>query len=83
MLSSAALVKLKLPVTTTARSTIMTLLWAMAWWASIAVGMPEWRRKSASEYFSVRWLLSRITATSTPRWWASARALAIGVDVKL
>src|ERR1035441_2490532 len=54
--SSAALVKLKEPVRTMQSSMIMTLLWAMACWASMSVGMPLCWRKSASEYFSVRWL---------------------------
>lgn len=54
--SSAARVKLKEPVRTTHSSMIMILLCAMACWASINVGMPLFLRKSASEYFSVRWL---------------------------
>ena len=80
--SSAAFVKLKLPVMTVASSIIMILLWAMACLASILVGMPTFTRKSTSLYFSDRWLLSMMAWTFTPRLWASSRALAIGADVK-
>ena len=59
-------------------SITMILLWAMACLASIKIGMPACRTKSADEYFSPRWLLSRMTSTSTPRLWASTRALAMG-----
>ena len=34
------------------------------------------------KYFSVRWLLSKITWIFTPRLWASTRALAMGTLVK-
>src|SRR5581483_8066105 len=47
------------------------------------VGMPACWRKVAEEYFSVRWLLSRITCTLTPRSWAATSALAMGAEVKL
>src|SRR5215475_14190404 len=79
----AAFVKVKLPVRTVLPSMIITLLWAMACSASIMVGTPWFARKSAEEYFSVRWLLSRMTWTWTPRLWASSSALAIGAEVKL
>ena len=52
LLDSAALVKLKLPVMTSEESITMTLLCAMAWTASIQVGMPAWATKSAELYFS-------------------------------
>ncbi len=77
------MVKLKLPVMTVASSITMTLLWAMACLASIFVGIPTLTRKSASLYFSVLWLLSRMTSTFTPRLCASSNALAMGADVKL
>src|SRR6266511_1239195 len=53
----------------------------MACWASIWVGMPELARKSAAEYLSVRFDLSRMASTRTPRFLASTRAFAIGADV--
>ena len=81
--SSAALLKLNEPVTTTAKSMIITLLWAMACLASIQTGIPAFLMKVALEYRSVRWLLSRITLTETPRLCASLSAAAIGADVKL
>ena len=40
-------------------------------------------RKSASLYFSVRWLLSRMTWMLTPRLCASTSALAMGAEMKL
>ena len=49
LFSSAAFVKLKLPVMTTSPSRIMILLWAMACLASISVGMPACSTKSAAE----------------------------------
>jgi hypothetical protein len=79
---SATLVKLKDPVRTTAPSMIMILLWAMACLSSIRVGMPACATKSAEDYFSVRWLLSRMISTRTPRRGASTKALAIGAEVK-
>jgi hypothetical protein len=39
LFSSAAFVKLKLPVITVSPSMMITLLWAMACWASILVGI--------------------------------------------
>ena len=57
------LAKLTLPVRTASPSTTMTLLGEMAWLTSMFVGTPWLARKSAEEYFSVRWLLSRITCT--------------------
>jgi hypothetical protein len=63
--SSAALVKLNDPVITVSRSMIMILLWAMAWRASMKVGILELARKVAELHFSVRWLLSRIASTVT------------------
>jgi hypothetical protein len=54
VLSRLGLVKLKLPVRTVSPSMMMTLLWAMAWLASIMTGTPWFARKSAEEYFSAR-----------------------------
>jgi len=48
---------------------------------SILGGMPELARKSADAYWSLFWLLSRITSTFIPRLWASRRALAILYEV--
>src|SRR6266540_3737328 len=63
-------------------SMTMILLWAMACWASIRVGMPALARKSATEYLSVRFDLSRMASTRIPRFWASTNALAMWADVK-
>src|SRR5262249_51513116 len=75
--------KLKLPVMTVSPSTAMTLLWLIACSASMRVGISELARKSAAEYLSVRFDLSGIASTRTPRFLASTRAFAIGADVKL
>jgi hypothetical protein len=40
------------------------------------------KKKVAEEYFSVLWLLSRITSTFTLLLGAFSRALAMGEDVK-
>ena len=45
--SSAALLKLKLPVMTVLPSSRMTLLWAMACLESMKTGMPWWRKNVA------------------------------------
>jgi hypothetical protein len=45
-------------------------------------GNPELSRKSAEEYFSLLWLLSKRTSTFTPLLCAFKRALAMGADVK-
>jgi hypothetical protein len=74
--------KVKAPMMTVSPSMTITLLWAIACSASIIVGTPWFARKSAEEYFSVRWLLSRMTWTWMPRLCASSRALAIGAEVK-
>jgi hypothetical protein len=50
-------------------------------WESILVRMPELAIKSAAEYCFLLWLLSRITATLTPRLRAFRRAFPIGADV--
>ena len=80
---SADFVKLKLPVVTVWPSITMTLLWAILWAESINVGTPPLVRNVADEYLSPRWLLSRITWTSTPLCFAPTRARAIGELVKL
>ena len=49
--------------------------------SQVFVGMPALITKSADEYFSVLWLLSRMTSTWTPRLWALTKALAIGTLV--
>jgi hypothetical protein len=43
--------------------------------------MPEWARKSAAEYLSVRFDFSRMASTRTPRLLASTRAFSIGAEV--
>jgi hypothetical protein len=75
--------KIETPRMTVSPSMIITLLCEMAWLASIIVGPPWFARKFAEKYFPVRWLLSRMTWTYTPRLWAFSRALASGADVKL
>ena len=80
--SSAAFVKLKLPVMTVWPSMTMILLWAIGCLRRSCVGMPAWSTKSADVYFSPFWDLSKMTSTLTPRLWASTKALAIGADVK-
>jgi hypothetical protein len=62
--SSAALVKLNDPVMTVSRSMIMILLWAMAWRASMKVGIPELARKVAEEYY----LLTTLTWKDRPSY---------------
>jgi len=81
LLSSAAFVKLNDPVNTVVPSITMTLLCAMACFASMKVGIPACATKSAEEYFSVRLDLSRITCTLTPRFLAATKDLAIGALV--
>jgi hypothetical protein len=61
---------------------MMTLLWAMACLASMYVGILMLARNVAEVYFAVRWLLSRIAVTLTPRLWASMSAFAMGAEVK-
>ena len=39
--------------------------------------MPKFTRMSASEYFSVRWLLTKMTCTLTPRLCAASKTLAM------
>lgn len=46
------------------------------------MSIPELFNKVAELYFCVRWLLSRIAVTLTPRLCASTRVFAIGADVK-
>src|SRR5262249_39401221 len=80
---SAAFVKLNDPVRIVAESITMTLLWAMACWASMRVWMPTLLRNVAALYLSVSLDLSSTARTLTPRLWASTRTLAIGAEVKL
>jgi hypothetical protein len=63
-------------------SIIIILLWAILCLSSIKTVIPAWARKSAEEYLSIRWLLSRITLVSIPFLLASTTALAIGAEVK-
>ena len=79
--SSAALEKLKEPVSTVLSSITITLLWTMACSASISTGMPAFARKVAALYLSVWFDLSRTARIFTPRLCASSKALAIGAEV--
>lgn len=81
LLSSAALLKLEEPVMTTELSMIITLLCAMAWEASMKVGMPAPTSIFKTEYRWALWLLSRMTCTYTPRSLALIRASAMGTEV--
>ena len=71
---------LKLPVMTVCLSMIMILLWAIAWAASMYVGILLLARKVAPVYFVVLWLFQNDFHRHS-RLWASTRALAIGADV--